>query len=93
MWSVESNHLAVKSLMDDAECALELIRLEDVRRDGAEGFTAIQEARLHHVNLGKRRPRLVLTEDEDHLFQDRMDHLQAALRFYGEWHLQAIGSV
>lgn len=75
---------ATTMLMADAERALALMALEDVRGNPEWARQTIAQAHRSYDDLIRRGERLILSSEQRIAFQSVMDRLRASLRFFGE---------
>ncbi len=80
----EWNRNAVTRLLADAERALALVSIEDVRgsREIARSTLARAGQSYHHL-LRRSRP-LTMTGGQNAALHNTLAHLQAVLRFFGQ---------
>ncbi len=79
----DRNRRAVQGLLADADRALALTDLEDVRGSREIVGDSIANARQSYIDLVRRRRRLSLTDGEQTAIQQILDRLRARLRFFG----------
>lgn len=84
MQTNELNQMAVQALLADADHALALTELEDVRGNATIVKETIARARSNYIDLVRRSRPLQFTPAEQALFQQKLDRLRACLRFFGE---------
>lgn len=80
-----SNRNAVEGLLADAERALALVNVQDVRGNREIVRDAIVHARQDYVDLVRRSRRMIMTDDEHVALLGVLDHLRAAFRFFHEF--------
>lgn len=78
------NQMAVTALLADADRALALTELEDVRGSAAIVRETIAHARANYIDLMRRSRPLVLSGTQQAQLQQKLDRLRACLRFFGE---------
>jgi hypothetical protein len=79
----DRNRIAVQGLLADADRALALTDLQDVRGNREIVADAIACARQNYIDLVRRHRRLSFTNGEQTAIQQTLDHLRARLRFFG----------
>jgi len=79
----ERNRTAVQGLLADADRALALTELDDVRGNREIVGDAIANARQNYIDLVRRHRRLSLSDGEQTAIQQTLDCLRARLRFFG----------
>lgn len=79
----ELNRRAVECLLADAERAMALVNIEDIR--GSLGLVAdtMRIVRRNYSDLVRRSQPLRMSEEEEACFDAALDYLRAALRLYG----------
>lgn len=78
------NPSAVQRLLADAERALVLTELEDVRGNRGIVENTIVTARQNYFDLVRRSRPLIMSHSEEVTFQEKLDQLKARLHFFGE---------
>jgi hypothetical protein len=79
----ERNRSAVQGLLADADRALALTELDDVRGSREIVGDTVANARQNYIDLVRRHRRLSLTDGEQTALQQTFDRLRARLRFFG----------
>ncbi len=77
------NRSAVQGLLADAERAVTLTELEDVRENREILEKTIATARQNYIDLVRRSRPLIMSHSEQLTFQEKLNQLQARLRFFG----------
>lgn len=80
----DPNRSAVAALLADAEHALALTHLEDVRGNRDIVEQTVTRARRSYDDLLRRSRSMTMTDEERTTFQGLIDRLRAALRFFGK---------
>ncbi|MGD0369826.1 MAG: hypothetical protein ABSA94_20425 [Acidobacteriaceae bacterium] len=79
----DPNRIAVQGLLADADRALALTDLQDVRGNREIFGDAIASARQNYIDLVRRHRRLTLSDGEQTALQQALHRLRARLRFFG----------
>ena len=83
MKSDDWNQMAIQGLLADAERALALTEVDDVRGNRQIVRDAITSAHQIYIDLVRRSRRLILGDGEQVTLQDMLDSLRAKLHFFG----------
>ena len=80
----ELNRRAVECLLADAERAMALVNVEDIRGNRELIADTMVIVRRNYVDLVRRSRPLRMSEEHQACFHAALDYLRAALQFYGE---------
>jgi hypothetical protein len=78
------NRTAVHGLLADAERALALTDLGDVRGNREIVQNTVANARQNYIDLIRRSRPIPMTDGESSMLRSALDGMKARLRFFGE---------